>query len=231
MNMPLPSDEALYDPEPAQTLLDKHLNALCPRRSSFGLANLVINRDVFDPTLTNVSPLLLEAVKFTRGEHVLDAFSGSGAFSVNAALHGSTAVAIDIASEAIDCGLANAKLNEVGDKIEFRRGEIAACLRDNELFDLIVANPPLLPGQPDGALSAALFDPGLQATTDFIDTLASHLARNGRCFLLTSDVIDRLGHDIDRLCRTKGLEASVVAKADLGYETYRVHKICFGTIL
>jgi len=216
---------ALYDSGPAHALIAKHEALAYPYRCMFGGAQFEIDRGVFCPVLTNASPLLLESIDFRAGDRVLDVFAGSGAFGILAAVHGADAVTVDIAALAVACTLKNAALNCVESRVDARLGTMVECLAPNEVFDLIIANPPLLPGEPGDVLAAAIFDPQLHATYEFIDELPHHLAPFGRCYLLASDVVERYGHDIDRLCRQRGLESSVVAKADFGYETYRVHRI------
>ena len=220
------ADAAHFDEAPVQALLAKHDALRYPYTCSFGRADLRVDRGVFCPTLTHASPLLLQAIDFQPGERVLDVFSGSGAFGINAALHGArSVVTIDIALAAVGCTRKNARRNRVRRTVDARLGTMRQCLAPLEQFDLILANPPLLPGIPTTDLAAAVFDPGLQATIDFIGALPAHLAAGGRCYLLTSSVIERYGYDVDQLCIAQGLTSEVVLKADASYECYRVHKI------
>ena len=98
-------------------------------------------------------------------------------------------------------------------------------VRPGEEFDLIIANPPLLPGEPTGPLSCALLDPGLAATTGCIKVMARTLALEGRAYLLTSDVLERFGLSVEKLCQDAGLTATPHGNEDCGYETYRIHLI------
>ncbi len=226
-----PTTRHLYDLNPAQQLIARHRAVTYPYACSFGLAQLEIDEGVFCPTLTNVSPLLLHSVEFRPGQHVLDAFAGSGAFGINAALAGSTVVAVDVDPVAAACVRKNAAINGVGAAIEVRCGSMEHSLRPGERFDLIIANPPLLPGKQIGPLAVALFDPGLKATLDFLDSLPARLTPGGRCFLLTSDVLERYGHDVSKVCAAKGLTHQVIASADAGHESYRVHLVTCGEAL
>jgi len=209
---------------PVQALLKRH-DIPYPYECIFGLAHLDIDKGVFCPIFTNASPLLLRAIDFRSGERVLDAFAGSGAFGINAALHGASAVAFDNSKSAIDCARSNAARNNVAALIDARVGTFKEAIALYEKFDLIIANPPLLPGSPKGELEAAVYDPGLHATIEFVEALPDHLAENGRCYLLTSDVFDQYGHDLSKLCQKNHLTMEIVAQANFGYETYRVHRI------
>ena len=218
-----------YDRAPARLLLAKHAALQSPSMCTFGAADLEIDKDVFNPTLTKVSPLLLKAIAFRRGESMLDAFSGSGAFGINAARAGaSKVVAFDISPLAVDCALKNARLNKVEQIIDVRLGTVHSCVKADESFDLIVANPPLLPGDPKSSLEAAIYDHKLEATFSFIRALPRLLAPQGRCYLLTSDVLERVGGSVEDLCAGLGLIATVARVQDEAYESYRVHLITRG---
>lgn len=218
--------EPPYDNGPARALIAKHEALGYPFECQFGRSRLVVDKGVFCPTLTNASPLLLEAIDFRPHERVLDVFAGTGAFGINAALSGADhVVTVDIASAAVASTLKNKELNGVADQLDERIGTMRTCLGADEQFDLVIANPPLLPGQPQDDLAAAIYDPGMAATLEFIQELPEHLAPQGRGYLLTSSIFAQLGHDVDRLCRAIGLTSAVVLSSDLGYERYRVHKI------
>jgi methylase of polypeptide subunit release factors len=197
-----------------------------PFQTTFGLADLVIAEGVFCPTLTKVSPLLQREIEYRAHERVLDAFTGSGAFAIEAALHGSSAVvAFDNDHMAVACARQNATRNAVDGIVDVRFGTADEILTVSESFDLVIANPPLLPGSATGHLRGAIFDPGLRATTAFITGLPTFLAASGRCYLVTSDVFDRAGLDLERLCGDHGMASTLQAKDEYEHETYRVHLI------
>ena len=163
---------------------------------------------------------------FKPGEQVLDAFSGSGAFGINAALQGAKKViSVDTSELAISCGRNNAERNSVSNKTDSRCGTVEDCIATDERFDLIIANPPLLPGNPASGLEGAVFDSGIQATIDFIKMLPDMLNRNGRCYLVTSDILERCQFDIQELGRKNALSIKPVAQMDTDYEQYTVHRI------
>jgi len=191
-----------YNTEPARSLVEKHEALPDPYECRFGNAKLDIDRGVFCPALTNVSPFLLENIVVRPGEKVLDAFTGSGAFAINAALRGGTAVAYDISPLAINCAEKNARKNNVSEKVDVRQGTLHEVIVPNEQFDVVIANPPLIPGDPQNPLEQALFDDGLAATEEFVAALPTLLAKGGRCYLSTSSVIERnlFGIDIVKLC-------------------------------
>jgi 23S rRNA (cytosine1962-C5)-methyltransferase len=81
------------------------------------------------------------------GRSVLDVFSYSGGFSVNAALGGARSVlAVDSSATACELVTRNAGLNGVGDRVRTRCGDAFEVLRglnsEGQHFDLIVVDPP-----------------------------------------------------------------------------------------
>jgi len=220
----------VYDTAPARALVERHDSVRYPYECEFGGALLRIAKGVFCPTLTKTSPVLLDSIDFRPGERVLDVFSGSGAFGVVAALRGSDVVTIDLSPAAVQCTADNAARNGVLDRLDVRWGDMTAGTRGNSLteddvFDLVIANPPLLPGRADGLFGRALYDIDLGATSAFLRTLPSHLAPTGRSYLLTSDVLERIGLCVEEICAANGLAAQLVRVRDVGYEKYRVHRI------
>jgi release factor glutamine methyltransferase len=82
-----------------------------------------------------------------RDRRVLDVFTGSGALAIAAANAGAAEVsAIDLSRRAA----LNARLNSVLNRARVRvlRGDLFEPVR-GERFDLILANPPYLPGESD----------------------------------------------------------------------------------
>lgn len=82
-----------------------------------------------------------------EGRTVLDVFSYTGSFSVNAALGGARSVlAVDASSVAMAMAGRNAQLNGVGDKCEFTVANaftlLAELVRDGRKFDLVCLDPP-----------------------------------------------------------------------------------------
>ena len=87
------------------------------------------------------------AAKLCRGRRVLDCFTDTGSFALNAALAGAERVhAVDISAGAIDAAEANARLNGLEDRVDF---EVA------NVFDLL----PRLAEQAKGDYDVVILDP------------------------------------------------------------------------
>lgn len=59
--------------------------------------------------------------------------------------------------------------------------------------DLIVCNPPWLPGRPSASIERAIFDPDSEMLRGFLHGLAEHLAPGGEGWLILSDFAELLG--------------------------------------
>ncbi|MCR5741492.1 MAG: class I SAM-dependent rRNA methyltransferase [Gammaproteobacteria bacterium] len=83
--------------------------------------------------------------KYTKDLKVLDCFSNSGGFSVNAALNAKEVYALDISKVALDNVLENAKLNNLNN-VKVIEGDVFEKLREfrknKEKFDMIILDPP-----------------------------------------------------------------------------------------
>ena len=85
--------------------------------------------------------------RLARDRRVLDAFCYSGGFGLHAARAGATSVlGLDQSEAALELARANARLNGLDDRMEFRRGDVfgeLATLADaGAKFDLIILDPP-----------------------------------------------------------------------------------------
>lgn len=83
--------------------------------------------------------------KMSYGKTVLDCFSHTGGFALNAALGDALQVtAVDVSQTALDQGLSNAKLNALQDKINFVKADVFDYLEQCQpgQYDIIVLDPP-----------------------------------------------------------------------------------------
>lgn len=99
------------------------------------------------------------------GGRLLDLGTGTGCIpiAILANAPGVTAVAVDLAPEAVAMARRNAERHGVGDRLDVRHGSWFAPLRADERFDLIVSNPPYIETGVIGSLAPEVkgFDPVL----------------------------------------------------------------------
>lgn len=90
----------------------------------------------------------LAVARIARGKTVLDCFTHTGAFALNAAKAGAAHVtAIDISKDAVETARLNARLNGLEDKIEFVRADVFDLLDNlrtagHPVYDFIILDPP-----------------------------------------------------------------------------------------
>jgi release factor glutamine methyltransferase len=175
---------------------------------------------------------LVEVIResgLARGAAVLDVFTGSGILAVTAALEGAREVtAVDVSRRAALTARLNARLNGV--RVRALRGDLFAPVAGRR-FDLIVANPPYVPGESSelparGAERAWEAGPDGRALLDrFCPAVAGHLSPGGTLLLVQSSLSDEqktlaalgaTGLDTRVVARRRGpLGPIVAARADL----------------
>ncbi|PIP61397.1 hypothetical protein COW99_04330 [Candidatus Roizmanbacteria bacterium CG22_combo_CG10-13_8_21_14_all_38_20] len=215
------------DLRPAQKLLSLHSQHKTPYEQEFMGLQLVIYPNVFNPAFTKVTRMLAENLNTENSSVVLDMFCGSGVLGLLVKQQASKVVGVDASSEAIACAHENATRNLATSKTDFRVGNLWQGVLKNEKFDLIIANPPLLPATPETILEMAVADsPDMSLATQFIQGCHSRLNDSGRVLMTFSNAskvsfVDPLGH-IEKLVEQSGLSLNIVAEKDYGYEIYRV---------
>jgi release factor glutamine methyltransferase len=145
---------------------------------------------------------------------VLDICAGSGMLAITAAkLGASRAVAIDVSRRAVMTARLNARLNGV--RITALRGDLFAPVGD-ERFDVIVSNPPYVPGELAAVPSAGLeraWEAGPRGRL-FLDRICAgaheHLKPGGVVLLVHSVMCSE--DETLKALRSAGLEAEVVVR-------------------
>jgi release factor glutamine methyltransferase len=120
---------------------------LVGHREFFSL-DFLVTPDVFIPRPDTETLVLavLEQAKTISSPRILDVGTGSGCIGVAIAAHHPEArlTAIDISKAALEVAKTNAQRHNVADRIRFCNGDLFAPLQENELFDIIVSNPPYI---------------------------------------------------------------------------------------
>lgn len=119
-----------------------------------------------------------------------DLGTGTGVLAVVLARRGiDRVVATDINPRAVTSALDNATRLGVADRVS----AVEADLFPDGRADLVVCNPPWLPGEPTSALEAGIYDPGSDMLRRFLAGLAEHLEPGGEGWLVLSDLAEHLG--------------------------------------
>ena len=153
---------------------------------------------------------LTEAVR--PGQEVLDLCTGTGALAVAAARAGADVLAVDLSRRSVLNARLNAWLNRV--RLRAAAGDLWEPAGDRR-FDLIVANPPYLPGsaEPEGEDRAWDAGPDGRALLDRICAgAADRLWPGGRLLLMQSSLAG-VGLT-ERALEATGLRTRVVAQRE-----------------
>ncbi len=121
-------------------------------RREFWGRDFAVSPDVLIPR--SDTETLIETVVTWAAQHgadkrplrLLDVGTGSGCIAVTltAELDNVTSVATDISAAALEIARSNAGSVGVDERMEFRVGEWGTPLRSDEVFDIIVSNPPYI---------------------------------------------------------------------------------------
>lgn len=89
----------------------------------------------------------LAVAKLAKGRRVLDCFTHTGSFALNAALHGAEHVtAVDVSESAVEMARQNAVLNGLEGKMDFLAADVFELLprlcEESAKYDLVILDPP-----------------------------------------------------------------------------------------
>lgn len=152
---------------------------------------------------------------------VLDMGTGSGLLAVEAAGYVHKVIAVDINPEAIKhCRKTIKKSN-----IEFRQSDLFSNIQKDEIFDLIIFNPPYLPldkDEPeDSQLATTGGKKGYELIQKFLSDAKAYLAEKGEILLLFSSLTGI--NDVNRIILKNGFTYNEVARQHLFFEDIIVY--------
>ncbi|MDA2809472.1 class I SAM-dependent methyltransferase [Nocardiopsis sp. RSe5-2] len=147
---------------------------------------------VFSPTRSEYVDLVAQA-PFPEGmEHpvVFDLGTGTGVLAALLARRGARqVVATDINPRAVACARANVQRLGLDDRVDV----VEADPWPEGHADVVVCNPPWLPGLPSSDLDRAVYDPDSAMLHRFLTGLADHVAPMGEGWLVLSDFAEHVG--------------------------------------
>lgn len=164
---------------------------------------------VFAPTRSEYLELIAQA-PLPQGPgmlgHAFDIGTGTGVIAALLLKRGLTHVtATDTQARALDCAQENIERFGLSSGVKF----VQADLFPDGQADLIVCNPPWLPGRPASGLEHAIFDQDQHMLKGFLKGLRAHLTPQGEGWLILSDLAEHLGlrtrEDLLAMIETAGL--------------------------
>lgn len=145
---------------------------------------------VFSPVRGEYVELVAQAPLPPQAQLAFDIGAGTGVLSAVLARRGlRRVVATDMDQRALGCARANVARLGHADQVEV----IQADLFPEGQADIVVCNPPWLPGKPSSAIEYAIYDPDSRMLRGFLGGLKQHLAPGGEGWLIMSDLAEHLG--------------------------------------
>jgi SAM-dependent methyltransferase len=144
---------------------------------------------VFAPTRLDYLDLVMQ-VPLPSARSAFDVGTGTGVLAALLLHRGiPQVVATDIEERAVACARDN--LNRLGfaDRASVVRRDLFPAGR----ADLVVCNPPWMPGSPTSPLEAGIFDRRGAMLSAFVRGLPDHLSEQGEAWLVVSDLPELLG--------------------------------------
>jgi methylase of polypeptide subunit release factors len=145
---------------------------------------------VFSPVRGEYVELVAQAPLPKGAKTAFDIGAGTGVLSGVLARRGlRRVVATDMDARALRCARENIDRLGLDAQVEI----IEADLFPEGQADLVVCNPPWLPGKPSSAIEYAIYDPDSRMLRGFLNGLKAHLAPGGEGWLILSDFAEHLG--------------------------------------
>ncbi|MGO2841969.1 methyltransferase [Corynebacterium variabile] len=158
---------------------------------------------VFSPTrseyvdlVDDVAAAFLPSLK--AGASVLELGTGTGVLAAVLARRGAVRVtATDVNPRAVACARANLDRLGVGERCEVVEADLwpaeSETTETTDAADIVVFNPPWLPGTPTSELELGIYDASSDALRRFLTELTDHLTDGGEGWLVLSDLAEHLG--------------------------------------
>ncbi|XYJ12227.1 methyltransferase [Telluria sp. B2] len=145
---------------------------------------------VFSPVRGEYVELVAQAPLPPGAKLAFDIGAGTGVLSSVLARRGlQRIVATDMDARALGCARENIARLGYADQVEV----VKADLFPEGQADVVVCNPPWLPGKPSSAIEYAIYDPDSRMLRGFLGGLQAHLAPGGEGWLILSDLAEHLG--------------------------------------
>nr|HDO81212.1 methyltransferase domain-containing protein [Candidatus Bathyarchaeota archaeon] len=179
--------------------------------------------EVYDPA--DDSLLLADNLAVNPGDLVIEVGSGCGIISIVAAAKGGKrVVAIDVSPPAARNTLYNVRVNGMEGVIDVLVADLLNAIKPEEMFDVVLFNPPYLPVEEDGILEASWSGgkTGREVIERFIENVRNYIKFDGRCQIVLSSLMKP--QTVIRKLKKIGFKAELVAEKRFFFE-----KICVVT--
>jgi len=164
----------------------------------YGNLGFKVYPEVYDPAEDTF--LLLDSIKIKKDDFLLEIGCGCGIIGIICAKKGAKVVCSDINPYSITNTKENHEYNKdtIKGSIEIRKGDMFSVVKKDELFDVIVFNPPYLPTKKEDLTGNGWYDKaldggidGLKLTKSFIENLSNHLKIDGSSYFVFSSLSNK----------------------------------------
>ena len=181
--------------------------------------NIGLHPEVYEPAEDTF--LMLESIDIRPDDRVFEIGSGTGVIALECMCLGANVVCSDINPFAVDLIKKNYEMNKeiISINLDVRQGDLFSVLKTNEVFDVILFNPPYLPTSSDELVGGSgWFDKavagglsGLEITERFIEEIGIYLETGGIGFFIYSTLSDRemLHEQLEKNCISYGIVNSI----------------------
>jgi len=177
---------------------------------------------VFNPKWTFSSIFLAENLEVGNENVVLDVGCGNGFQTVFAAEKASYVLALDLNPVAVKCTKINIELNGLKNKVDVLVGNLFQPLK-NEKFNLIIFNPPYLPGNPKNILEKAWLDKDGLLIKKFFGEAKKYLKSKGKIQIVYSDIAVLSPSQIEKLIEDSNFKIIRKVNKKSMFETLTVY--------
>ena len=162
-----------------------------------GIAVKVLSEDGFfiHPRYGVFSPVrseyldLIAKTPLPSAELVFDIGTGTGVIAALLLMRGvKHVIATDSSDVALQCAQDNLQRLALSSRVQFQMTDVFPQGQAN----LIVCNPPWLPGKATSLLEQAIYDPDSRMLRTFLSGVAAHLFPSGEAWLVVSDLAEHL---------------------------------------
>ena len=169
--------------------------------SQFHFNKLAINLhpEVYEPAEDTFQ--ILDTIKISPGKKVFEPGTGCGIVALYCAYLGANVVCSDINPYAVELTKKNFLINKhlLGGNVDIRYGDLFSVLHSNELFDVIIFNPPYLPTSDNERVGkTGWFDiaidggrTGLEIIKRFIENVENYFTTTGKGYIIISSLIEK----------------------------------------
>jgi release factor glutamine methyltransferase len=197
----------------------------------YGKLTIKLHLEVYEPAEDTF--LLIESISAKKDESVLEIGTGCGLIALECANTGSNVVCTDINPFAVNLTKKNYSINKnlIKGNFEVRKGDMFKPIKENEVFDKIIFNPPYLPTKKGELIGGSgWFDlatnggiDGVKYTKMFIDKIDIFLKEKGNAYFIFSSLSDK--KKLEDYIKNRNFKFKVVSDCSFNDETISVYRL------